>query len=186
MPVVATKHQQTGHPSLPHVESQDGSVACSLPKLQQDISSLKSAWVLASDLNELERARTFVRSICSRLPASIDSEEVVDQLELAITEAVTNVIRHAYHERPGQSILLEAEANDEQVEFRLYHHGEAFDPVTVPSPTFDGSREHGFGLFIIGQCVSRVTYTYDEGKGNGILLLKRLQPEKGNTKPCNS
>lgn len=185
MPVVAAKHQHTEHAPSSHVESQHGAPSPS-PDLCRDGLALKAVRVLESDLNELERARMFVRSACSSLPATIVSEEVIDQLELALTEAVTNVIRHAYHECTGQSILLEAEANDEQIVFRLYHHGDTFDPPPPTPPIFDGYPEHGFGLYIIRECVTCVTYTQDDEKGNGIFLMKRLQPEKGNTEQCNS
>jgi len=128
---------------------------------------------IRSDLRDLSRAREFVRTFCSTLPGSPLDEDRVAELELAVNEAASNVMRHAYHGRADQRIHLEAEAFPDHVAVRLHHLGDPFDPSAVPAPSFDGSRESGFGVYLITRSVDEVRYYRDERGGNCIALVKR-------------
>ncbi len=130
--------------------------------------------IFDSNLCELSRARELVRKTCALFPATVVTEDIVSQLEVAMTEVLSNVICHAYHGQPGQTIRLGIETTPTQIIFYLHHHGEPFTPATIPSPRFDGSREHGFGLYLISQCVTTVMYSSDEEKGSHITLIKQL------------
>jgi anti-sigma regulatory factor (Ser/Thr protein kinase) len=55
---------------------------------------------------------------------------------------------------------------------RLRHLGDPFDPSTAPPPALDGSRESGFGAYIIAQSVDEVRYYRDERGRNCIVLTK--------------
>lgn len=85
--------------------------------------------ILNSDLKELQRVRRTVREAAQNLPAVPMDEESIEQLELALTEAVTNIIKHAYHGENGHRIefILEGFADGIQVIF--HHWGESFDPA---------------------------------------------------------
>jgi sigma-B regulation protein RsbU (phosphoserine phosphatase) len=128
---------------------------------------------ISSDLRDLSRAREFVRTFCSALPGTPLDEVRVAELELAVNEAASNVMKHAYHGRPDQSIRLEAEAFADRVSIRLHHLGESFDPSRVHPPSFDASRESGFGVYLISRSVDDVRYYRDERGGNCIVLVKR-------------
>jgi len=54
----------------------------------------------------------------------------------------------------------------------LHHYGDAFDPSTVPPPPLDGSRDTGFGAYIIARSVDEVRYYRDERGRNCIALAK--------------
>jgi sigma-B regulation protein RsbU (phosphoserine phosphatase) len=127
---------------------------------------------IRSDLMDLSRAREFVRNFCGTLPGSPLDEDRVAALELAVNEAASNVMKHAYHGRADQSIHLEAEAFPDRVAVRLHHLGDPFDPSAVPPPSFDGSRESGFGVYLITRSVDDVRYYRDERGGNCIALVK--------------
>jgi serine/threonine-protein kinase RsbW len=127
---------------------------------------------IASDLNELGRARDFVRVVCGQLPGSPMDEGSVGGLELAVTEACSNIIKHAYRGRADQWIHLEAETFPAHVSIRLHHLGAAFDPSKVRPPTFDGSQTSGFGMYLIRQSVDEVRYYRDERGRNCIALRK--------------
>ena len=127
---------------------------------------------IRSDLRDLSRAREFVRTFCRTLAGSPLDEDRVAELELAVNEAASNVMKHAYHGRTDQSIHLEAEAFPDHVAVRLHHLGDPFDPSAVPLPSFDGSRESGFGVYLITRSVDEVRYYRDERGGNCIALVK--------------
>jgi serine/threonine-protein kinase RsbW len=100
--------------------------------------------------------------------------DTIAQLELAVTEAASNVIKHAYNGRDDQWIQLDAEAFAGHVSIRLHHLGDSFDPAEVPPPAFDGSRESGFGIYLITKSVDDVRYFRDERGRNCIALIKVL------------
>jgi phosphoserine phosphatase RsbU/P len=78
---------------------------------------------IVSDLKQLRQARGFVRAFCGDLPGSPLDEDSTAALELAVNEAVSNIMKHAYHGRSDQWIRLEAEAFPDRVLIRLHHLG---------------------------------------------------------------
>ena len=136
-----------------------------------------------SDLKELGRARAFVRAFCRDLPGAPLDEESVGKLELAVTEAVSNIMKHAYHGRADQWIHLEAEAFPGQVSIQLHHLGDSFDPSKVPPPALDGSQMSGFGIYLITRSVDEVRYYRDERGRNCIALVKSSQVVARRRKP---
>jgi PAS domain S-box-containing protein len=128
---------------------------------------------IRSDLRELSRVREFVRAFCSTLPGSPLDENRVAELELAVNEAASNVMKHAYHGRTDQQITIKAQSFPDHVAVRLHHLGDPFDPSVVPPPSFDGSRESGFGVYLLTRSVDNVRYYRDERGGNCIALVKQ-------------
>jgi sigma-B regulation protein RsbU (phosphoserine phosphatase) len=127
---------------------------------------------IRSDLKQLRKAREFVRAFCRNLPGPPLDEDSVGALELAVDEAASNIMKHAYHGREDQPIHLEAEAFPCRLAIELHHFGDAFDPSTAPPPSLDGSRDSGFGVYIVARSVDEVRYYPDERGGNCVLLVK--------------
>jgi sigma-B regulation protein RsbU (phosphoserine phosphatase) len=127
---------------------------------------------IRSDLKQLRQAREFVRTFCCDLPGQPLDEDSVAALELAVNEAASNIIKHAYHGREDQRIHLEAEAFPGRLVIQLHHFGDAFDPSITPPPPLDGSRDSGFGAYLIARSVDEVRYYRDERGRNCIALVK--------------
>jgi anti-sigma regulatory factor (Ser/Thr protein kinase) len=140
---------------------------------------------IRSDLKDLCRARAFVRDFCRMVPGGLLDEDDVAALELAVNEAASNIMKHAYRGRADQRILLDAEALPDQVSIRLHHLGDSFDPAAAPPPALDGSRESGFGLYLIATCVDDVRYSRDERGRNSIALVKRVDSRMRGMPPCS-
>lgn len=136
---------------------------------------------IASDLAELPNLRAFVRRFCEETLVPCLDEDMIWQLELAVTEAASNVVRHAYGGRTDGTIEIEVEASPEgeSVLVRLFHAGEPFEPSSVRPPSFDGSREGGFGVYFIAESVDDVRYTRSEDGSNCVLLVKNRKKENG-------
>lgn len=130
---------------------------------------------ISSDLNQLRCARGFVRKFCRQAPDPLLDEDRVGALELAVTEAVSNIIMHAYDRRADQRIHLEAEAFPGCVSITLHHMGKAFDP-SPPSSLPHASRESGFGVYLNDQNVDGVRYYRDKLGRNCIALFKYCKP----------
>ena len=145
---------------------------------ERELPLLRSEIDIASDLKELTRARAFVREVCSRIHDPAPDEETVQQLELAVTEAASNVIRHAYSGRTDRRVQIDMDVFPDRIVVRLHHLGQSFDPDAVRPPVFDGSQEGGFGMYIISESVDSVRYHRDERGRNCISLTKKRREEK--------
>jgi sigma-B regulation protein RsbU (phosphoserine phosphatase) len=129
---------------------------------------------IRSDLKDLRRAREFVRAFCHNLTGPMLDENDIAEFELAVNEAASNVMKHAYHGRAGQPIAITADASRDRVSIRLSHLGESFDPAPDAPPAFERSRESGFGIFLITRSVDSVRYERDE-LGRSCICLDKLR-----------
>ena len=81
-------------------------------------------------------------------------------------------MRHVYGGRTDQRIQLDAEVFADPIVLRLHHLGESFDPEAVTAPSFDGTQDGGFGMYIIARSVDEVRYHRDERGRNCISMVK--------------
>ncbi|MCW3098665.1 MAG: protein serine/threonine phosphatase [Chthonomonadaceae bacterium] len=154
-------------------------VAVRIESVGASVPLAHSETEVASALRELSTLRRFVRDFCRQLPPPEVDEETVSKLEIAINEAASNVMRHAYRGREEERIRILADAYPDRICFRLLYRGEPFDPQQVRAPSFDGSREGGFGVYMIAQCVDRVEYGRDAHGENSIILEKYRKRTEG-------
>jgi anti-sigma regulatory factor (Ser/Thr protein kinase) len=100
----------------------------------------------------------------------------VADLKLALTEAVSNSVRHAYPGGAGfVSVAYELSASALAIE--VVDDGEGFDPV-VPAP-LEGEElsEGGLGIAIIRTIADELEITSRPGeRGSRLRFVKRLQP----------
>ena len=125
---------------------------------------------IRSDLKELRQAREFVRAFCRNLPGPPLDEERAGALELAVNEAASNIMKHAYHGREDQWIHLEGEAFHGLVSIRLHHLGDPFDPSAAPRA----------GAGWLARVRTRRLHHRPE-RGSGAIL-----PRRARTKLCRS
>ncbi|MDQ2731030.1 MAG: ATP-binding protein [Armatimonadota bacterium] len=128
----------------------------------------------SSDLNDLINIRAFLRGFCKDSFVPPPPLDKMDQLELAVDEAASNVMRHAYAGQPDGWLHLIAEADSSTIFIRLLHGGKPFDQEKVRPPAFDGTREGGFGVYLIAQSVDQVQYSTDEQGVNCIAFVKKF------------
>jgi serine/threonine-protein kinase RsbW len=127
-----------------------------------------------SDLSQLAAMREFVGDVCHQ--AWPDDGTAVRELQLALCEAAANVIEHAYQERPGQPITLTLEILADEIRLTLHHHGAPFNPTAAAPPDFDGSREGGFGVFMMERLADEVVYFQEADGRSAVRLVKRRAP----------
>jgi anti-sigma regulatory factor (Ser/Thr protein kinase) len=83
--------------------------------------------------------------------------EYADQMKLAASEVVSNVIRHACGFEGQMHGRIALRAHEMQVD--LFDDGVAFDPDAVPRPDLGVLREGGYGLHIARQLLDELSYT---------------------------
>ncbi|HYV39040.1 MAG TPA: ATP-binding protein [Gemmataceae bacterium] len=133
------------------------------------------------DLRQLGSMRAFLREVCQECwhgePAD---EKLIHRLALALTEAASNIILHSFEGQQHKSITMTVAADDNQVDVTFMHTGKPFDPESAAEPVFDGSRQGGFGVYLIRKCVDEVQYGQDDqGRCVMHLVQKRKQSHKG-------
>ncbi|MBV8774011.1 MAG: anti-sigma factor antagonist [Deltaproteobacteria bacterium] len=162
-----------------HTQTFADDLTCVAVRIESEISvPLTHAELkVSSALSELVRIREFAERCCRVVTPPLTNDDIA-QLQLAVTEAASNIARHAYGGQAEQPIELEADAFADRIIVRLYHSGLGFDPEKVPPPAFDGSREGGFGVYIIAKSVDEVRYFKDDRGRNCISLTKYRNCEK--------
>ena len=147
-------------------------VAVKVGDAQQPLA--RSELEIGSDLKELRRAREFVREFCRMVP-----EGLLDEDDVARARAGGERGGQQHHEaclsRPCRSADSAGSRRvPGRVSIRLHHLGDSFDPAAVSPPALDGSRESGFGIYLITKSVDDVRYSRDERGRNCITLVKVL------------
>ena len=101
-----------------------------------------------------------------------DREALAYHLNLVLTEATTNAIKHAAHD-PKDTVRISIHIQDNELNIKVYDHGQGFDLATVPCPDLDQPKECGMGLFFIRTLMDTVTYT-KQNDGNVLEIIKYL------------
>ena len=131
----------------------------------------------SSDPGDLSAMRELLRGVFHQAWPSDDGDHL-EKLELALQEAASNIMRHAYGGERERRIELTIEADAETIQIELLHEGEPFDASQAPPPVFDGSREGGFGCFMSNESMDKVEYLHDLQGRNGVRLSKFRHPER--------
>jgi serine/threonine-protein kinase RsbW len=109
----------------------------------------------------------------ARLRDEAFSQEVLGDLKLALTEACTNSVRHAYSGGDGMvEILYELHADRLVVEVR--DRGEGFEPPEASVRADDDLSEGGLGIAIIKALADEFEIRERPEGGSHLRFVKRL------------
>jgi anti-sigma regulatory factor (Ser/Thr protein kinase) len=98
-----------------------------------------------------------------------------EELLVAVQEAVTNVIRHAYRNGPGiVEVALDLEERGEEAEVCVRDTGRPFDPASVEPPDFAHPTPGGYGLHVMRCFADRCEFGRD-GRTNWVRLTRRVR-----------
>ena len=125
---------------------------------------------LSSKLEYLHLAARFSREVCHSIGNKEIDSEFINAVELVVSEACTNVIRHAGKHYSGRLMLIFQIYQDRLV-IKVKDQGEGFDIMQVPDPDFDEFAEGGYGIFIIRTKMDSVEYQ-TQGKWNVLTIMK--------------
>ncbi|MFL5913236.1 MAG: ATP-binding protein [Gaiellaceae bacterium] len=105
---------------------------------------------------------------------ALDSDTVAD-LKLALTEAVSNSVRHAYG-TPGEGqVDIRYELSADRISVDVIDDGDGFDPDEAPSFDGDELSEGGLGIAIIRTIADDVEIESRPGeRGSRLRFVKKL------------
>lgn len=96
---------------------------------------------------------------------------------LAVGEALTNVVRHAYHEEAGHPVDISVSATEGAVEILIADEAPYFDDGRIgrlPDPT--ELAEGGYGIFLI-QTIMDEVHRKPRGERGNLLRLVKYRPQ---------
>lgn len=104
-------------------------------------------------------------------------DSAVYAVELAVDEAATNIIEHAYQGEDRGDICCSIDVNPEAVMITLQDWGKPFNPLDVPEPSIGAPLEKikpsGLGLYFIKKLMDEVFFEFSSDLGNRITLIKK-------------
>ncbi|HEX4527751.1 MAG TPA: ATP-binding protein [Gaiellaceae bacterium] len=103
------------------------------------------------------------------------SQEVLGDLKLALTEACTNSVRHAYADGRG-SVQILYELHSDRLVVEVTDDGDGFQPPSQPShlPGGEELAEGGLGIAIIGALADELEIREREQGGSSLRFVKLL------------
>ena len=129
-----------------------------------------------SATENLALIREFVGNVGSQ--AGLVDDDVA-KLELAVDEAVANVIEHAHGHDSNQEVTVRATFDAATLRIEVVDEGEGFDPTAVPTTPVEqmvhDRRTGGLGLRVMRSLMDEVSYEIIPGERNRLRLLKRIQ-----------
>ena len=101
--------------------------------------------------------------------------DAIADLKLALTEAVSNSVRHAYGAGGNGSVDIRYELRGDRVTIEVIDDGEGFDPEEAPAFDGDELSEGGLGIAIIRTIADELEIVSRPGmRGSRLRFVKNL------------
>jgi len=131
--------------------------------------------LIQSRTENLTTVRAFVNSAVEEVNTPTD---IAGDIVLAVDEACTNIIKHAYKFLPDGEITINIKYSEKKIEVKITDHGSPFSADTIPTPDlkkyFEEKRVGGLGMHLMKTLMDSVQYKSVSGKYNQVLLTKKL------------
>lgn len=108
------------------------------------------------------------------------AKDFIEGLKLAVTEACTNVIRHAHKYDDSKSFDIEMQGCNQAFIIEILYNDPGFDPTKIPIRDLSEVREGGYGVFLMHNIMDYVNYITDSETGNVRLQMVKLAAEQLN------
>lgn len=124
-------------------------------------------------------ARSGIASVVDRLRTLGIPAARADEVQIALTEAVNNVVEHAYPDAAPGDVRIKAELSPERLWISIQDAGAPYpngqlpegNPADVNVPV-QNLPEGGFGWFLIRELANNVQYERSEGNNNLSLCFE--------------
>jgi serine phosphatase RsbU (regulator of sigma subunit)/anti-sigma regulatory factor (Ser/Thr protein kinase) len=130
-----------------------------------------------ASLDRLAEFHKWIEAFLRGPEADMDSD-TADLVHLAITEAVTNAIRHSCQENAARTVQVYAVSCTDGWIFEIEDDGIEWGGTSESEPAFDGSRSGGFGLFILDEVMDQRAVTRLAQGFNRLILKKYRHRQK--------
>jgi len=127
---------------------------------------------LINDVNDVSKLSEWIECLAEEV--CLDPAKTF-QLNLALEEAVVNVINYAYPNQTGMPIDITADIEPERLSFTIEDSGVPFDPTQAVEPDITLSAEErpvgGLGIMLVRQLMQEVSYEYRDGHNRLTIVM---------------
>lgn len=135
-------------------------------------AKLNRKLIVKSKTENLSIVRDFVKESANILSIP---DNLISQLILAVDEACTNIIKHAYKNSPLEDIFITIEADSSKISISIRDSGISFNPNNIPEPNLQQfhkeKRGGGLGMFLMKKLMDDVHYNIS-ANSNEVVLVK--------------
>jgi serine/threonine-protein kinase RsbW len=125
--------------------------------------------------DSLEAIRNFVSGIARKAGFP---EGDVSKIELAVDEACSNVIEHAYQKDEKRDIEIQVRIDDQKLTVIIADRGRSFNFQSVKTPDMKQYlaelRVGGLGIYLMKMLMDEVEYRSLPGKRNEVQMVKYM------------
>ena len=169
------------HSHVKNAEQSDDLTMTSIKYLRQERDTkFYRRLSLNNDIREAPKITDFMDDIVGE--TGIDTS-LASSINLALEEAVVNVMNYAYPETQAGNITIEAYTDETTLTFVIKDNGIPFDPTKTTEPDINANLENrsigGLGIFLVTHLMDNVDYKRTNGEN--ILTLKKIIREKQQT-----
>jgi serine/threonine-protein kinase RsbW len=129
---------------------------------------------IPSQTEKLNLAREFVADAAKVFGFK---EDDVNSIALAVDEACTNIIKHAYNYATDKEIEIVVSMHSPEFEILIEDKGKHFNPQSVVMPEMKEYLSHykkgGLGMYLMKKLMDKVEYSIQPRK-NVVRLIKYL------------
>lgn len=130
---------------------------------------------LINDMAEVSRLESFLEELAEALDLN---SEIIMNINLALEEAIANIIMYAYPSEEVREIRLKVTSSRQQLIFLLTDSGISFDPTQVEEANLTLPIEErpvgGLGIFLIRRIMNEVSYARI-GETNQLVMKKNIK-----------
>ena len=130
---------------------------------------------LPSQTDNLELIRTFVAGVARKVGLH---DEDINKIELAVDEACTNVVEHAYKDKENENIDVAIQIDYQKFTVIVTDKGQQFSPNDIQMPDMEQYlaelRVGGLGIYLMKTLMDEVQYHTDEEGKNSVKMVKHL------------
>lgn len=138
------------------------------------LKNMEREIIINNDLDEINKVAQFIEELGLSLQLT---SSVTMSIDLAIEEAVTNIIRHAYPTGKFGEIILRVKVSSGVLTFLIIDDGISFDPTDKETPVailpLEQRLTEGLGLYLIRRTMDEIAYR-TVGIQNYLTLIKRV------------
>lgn len=129
--------------------------------------------------SRLERLPDIAEFIQQAAQAYGLNEDQTYDVQMAVDEACTNVIQHAYGGRSDGTIDITCEKSGNKLVVTVRDFGKRFDPKKVARPRTQDplSRRNigGLGIFFMQKMMDQVEFKFSPSEGNRLTMVKKIK-----------
>jgi len=134
---------------------------------------LQDKLVIKSKTDNLSKVREFITSLAQN--CGLKNQDI-QKIVLAVDEACTNVIKHAYNYSPEGEIIIQTKCLSDKFIVSITDKGYHFDPNLVPEPNLQlfqkEKKKGGLGIFLMRKLMDEVYYRNISNEQNQVELVK--------------